>query len=205
MKLREEFLGFVAVISTTGENIPELILFTLESWGLDVNLLRGQVYDGASNMSGKFKGVQAVVRSRVPSAVYLHCRAHSLNLAVVHSCSNSHVRNMFGTVQKVAVFFVSLLNAMIFKEIDKRSSTAAGPIKLQKLCETRWSSRYDALHTIKLKWKTVLEALSTIADSGDLNAHNRLCSLQSFDLIVSLEHFLSYTNSLSVALLERRH
>ena len=99
VKLREEFLGFVAVISTTGENIAEVILSTLESWGLDVNLLRGQGYDGASNMSGKFKGVQAVVRSRVPSAVYyLHCRAHSLNLAVVHSCSNSHVRNMFGTV-----------------------------------------------------------------------------------------------------------
>ena len=29
--------------------------------------------------------------------------------------------------------------------------------KLQKLCETRRSARYDALHAIKLKWKTVLE------------------------------------------------
>ena len=58
-------------------------------------------------MSGKFRGVQAIIRSRVSSAsaVYLHCRTHSLNLAVVHSCDNSHVRNMFGTVQKVAVFF----------------------------------------------------------------------------------------------------
>lgn len=123
VKLREEFLGFVGVTSTTGENIAEVILSTLESWGLDVSLLRGQGYDGASNMSGKFR-VQAVVRSRVPSAVYLHCRAHSLNLAVVHSCSNSHVRNMFGTVQKVAVFFgESAKRYDIFKEIDKRNST----------------------------------------------------------------------------------
>ena len=139
-----------------------------------------------------------------PSAVYLHCRAHSLNLAVVHSCSNSHVRNMFGTVQKVAVFFAeSAKRYDIFKEIDKRNSTVPEPTKLQKLCETRWSSRYDALHTIKLKWKTVLEALSTIADSGDSIAHILLYSLQLFDFIVSLvvvEHFLSYTNSLSVAL-----
>ena len=204
VKLREVFLGFVAVTSTIGENITEVILSTMESWGLNVNLLRGQGYDGASNMSGKFRGVQAVVRSRVPSAVYLHCRAHSLNLAVVHSCSNSHVRNMFGTVQKIAVFFGESANCYdILKEIDKRNSTVPGPTKLQKLCETRWSSRYDALHTIKLKWKTVLEALSTIADSGDSNAHLLLCSLQSFDLIVSLvvvEHFLSCMNSLSVAL-----
>ena len=76
-------------------------------WGLDINLLCGQGYDGASNMSGKFRGVQAMVKSCVPSAVCLHCRAHSLNLhvAVVHSCDNSHPRSMFGTVQKVAGFF----------------------------------------------------------------------------------------------------
>ena len=49
----------------------------------------------------------------------------------------------------------------------------------------------------------MLEALSSIADEGESNAHILLCSLQSFDFIVSLvvvEHFLSYTNSLSVAL-----
>ena len=89
----------------------------MEKWGLDINLLRGQGYDGASNMSGKFRGVQAIVKSRVPSAVYLHCRAHSLNLAVVHSCDNSHVHNMFGTVHKVAVFFgESAKRYHVFKE-----------------------------------------------------------------------------------------
>ena len=39
IKLREEFLGFVAVTSTTGESIAEVILSTLEKWGLDVNIL----------------------------------------------------------------------------------------------------------------------------------------------------------------------
>ena len=101
VKLWEEFLGFVSVSSITGENIAKVIISTLESWGLDVNLLRGQGYAGASNMSGRFRGVQGVVKSCVPSAVYLHCWAH---LAVLHSYNNSHVHNMFGSVQK-AVFF----------------------------------------------------------------------------------------------------
>ena len=113
--------------------------------------------------------------------------------------------NNFGTVQKVAVLFgESVKRYHVFKEIDKENSTVvSGPAKLQKLCETRWSSRHDALHTIKLKWKTVLEALFSIADEGESNVHILLCSLQSFHFIVSLvvvEHFLSYTNSLSVAL-----
>ena len=101
---------------------------------------------------------------------------------------------MFGIVQKVAVFFgESAKRYHVFKEIDKgNSTTVSGPAKLQKLRETRWSSRYDSLHTIKLKWKTVLEALPSIADDGDSNAHILLCSLRSFDFIVSLvvvEHF----------------
>ena len=79
--IREEFLGFVSVTSTTGENIAKVILSSLSEWGLDIALLRGQGYDGASNMSGKFAGVQALVKQQAPLAVYLHCRAHSLNLA----------------------------------------------------------------------------------------------------------------------------
>jgi len=33
-------------------------------------------------MSGKFKGVQAIIREQYPQAIYVHCAAHSLNLAV---------------------------------------------------------------------------------------------------------------------------
>ena len=46
----------------------------------------------------------------------------------------------------------------------------------------------------------VLDALSTIADGGESNAHILLCSLRSFDFIVSLVEHLSYINSLCKAL-----
>ena len=42
VKLREDFLGFIAVTSTTGESIAEVILSALEKRGLDIGLLRGQ-------------------------------------------------------------------------------------------------------------------------------------------------------------------
>jgi len=46
--------------------------------------MRAQGYDGAANMSGIHKGVQARVRERIPTAQYVHCKAHVLNLASVH-------------------------------------------------------------------------------------------------------------------------
>ncbi|KAJ8869567.1 hypothetical protein PR048_028558 [Dryococelus australis] len=42
----------------------------------------GQCYDGASAMSGKFKGLQKIVADLQQKAIYVHCAAHSLNLAV---------------------------------------------------------------------------------------------------------------------------
>lgn len=57
--LVENFLQFVPVISTRGEDLANTILNTLESLGLNLGYLRGQGYDGAAAMSGAFNGVQA--------------------------------------------------------------------------------------------------------------------------------------------------
>ncbi|CAG9764413.1 unnamed protein product [Ceutorhynchus assimilis] len=46
----------------------------------------GQAYDGASVMSGHLKGVQTLFKKEVPSAVYVHCYNHVLNLAIVDCC-----------------------------------------------------------------------------------------------------------------------
>jgi hypothetical protein len=48
----------------------------------------GQAYDGAANMSGKHNGAAAIIRSKYPQAVYVHCKAHQLNLALMKSCTS---------------------------------------------------------------------------------------------------------------------
>jgi hypothetical protein len=48
--------------------------------------MRGQGYDGAANMAGKFSGVRTRIQTEIPEAYYVHCYAHCLNLAVVKSC-----------------------------------------------------------------------------------------------------------------------
>ena len=46
---------------------------------LDITNLRGQSYDGASNMAGIYTGVQARIMKEQPLAYYTHCGAHRVN------------------------------------------------------------------------------------------------------------------------------
>jgi hypothetical protein len=104
-KLYTKFVEFVSVESTTGKNLSEVIISKLQSWGLSMSKLRGQGYDGASNMSGCFKGVKARIQEIQPLAVYTHCVGHVLNLVVVDSCENPFVRDTINTVKEVIKFF----------------------------------------------------------------------------------------------------
>lgn len=50
--IREGFLGFTELLSTTGIAIKKVTLKKLNDFGLSLTYLRGQGYDGGSNMSG---------------------------------------------------------------------------------------------------------------------------------------------------------
>jgi len=60
--LREDFLQFLPVYSTTGRNLATVILENLKRLGVNSRYMLGQGYDGAASMSGNFKGVQSVIR-----------------------------------------------------------------------------------------------------------------------------------------------
>jgi len=51
--------------------------------------MRGQCYDGASNMKGSTNGVATVFLAEQPTAFYTHCYGHSLNLAVSNTMKHS--------------------------------------------------------------------------------------------------------------------
>ncbi len=71
--IREEFLEFVLCdTGTSRQAIADKIKFTLEKLTLDLNDLRGQGYDGydgSGNMSGKNRGVTAIIQHDYPKAL----------------------------------------------------------------------------------------------------------------------------------------
>ena len=158
MELREDFIGFSECLSTTGESLAEAFLENLQNANVNIDIMRGQGYGGAANMSGIHRGVQARIKRRVPGAVYTHCKAHSLNLAIIHASSEMYARNMMATVQQIAFAFnYSAKRLLHFQENLEQDDTARDDMerrtKLQSLCETRWAARADALYTFLCSYR----------------------------------------------------
>ena len=208
-KLEEQFIGFSECESTTGENLANAFIAKLQEAGLDIQNIRGQGYDGAANMSGCHRGVKTRIQQIVPEAIYTHCKAHNLNLAIIHASKNALVRNMLDIVQQITFHFnYSAKRQGNFQNClatDAESTEAMqGRRKLRSLCETRWSARADLLFTFKSAFTTVCSSLEDLAQNqNDPKALNFLNAIQSFDFIVALvttEHVLSGVAPLSLLL-----
>ena len=65
--------------------------------------MRTQGYDRTANMSGIHRGVLAMIRERIPTTQYLHCKAHVLNYCtfVIRCISKYHDAN----VQEISISF----------------------------------------------------------------------------------------------------
>lgn len=86
----EKFIGFINCSESL--YLCEYILKYLKDCGLNPNAkLVAQSYDGASVMSGRFNGVQALIKCKFPYAIYTHCMAHRVNLVVLDICKTVKV------------------------------------------------------------------------------------------------------------------
>ncbi|XP_074298017.1 uncharacterized protein LOC141628818 [Silene latifolia] len=82
-KVCEKFLGIVKVDDTTSLTLMKAIETLLGDHKLLMSNIRGQGYDGASNMRGGINGLKNLVMRNSPSAYYVHCFAHQLQLTLV--------------------------------------------------------------------------------------------------------------------------
>ncbi|CAL2242870.1 unnamed protein product [Prunus armeniaca] len=79
----ERFIGIEHVTSTTTESLKASIDALFSRNKLSMCRLRGQGYDGASNMSGEFNGLKTLIMRENEFAYYVNCFAHQLQLAIV--------------------------------------------------------------------------------------------------------------------------
>jgi len=146
--VHEEFLCFVPVSSTTGKDLASTILTQLSQLGLNLEHMRGQGYDGSSNMSGKYRGVQARVKELYPLAMYTHCCNHVLNLVISTSSQLPVIRNAMATILDICVFLSrSAQRVSIFQDNVERdvSGSASSQQKLKSICATPWAERHVSI------------------------------------------------------------
>lgn len=144
--------------------------------------MRGQSYDNASNMSGKYKGLQARIKDHNNLAEYVPCTAHSLNLVGTHAadcCLN--VTKPFMFVQEIYVFMsASTSRWAVLKNIVESSSSCTKKLLPKRLNITRWAAKWHAVKALLLNYWIYYDALNKIsADPNETNVTraeaNRIC------------------------------
>ncbi|XP_075037461.1 52 kDa repressor of the inhibitor of the protein kinase-like [Mixophyes fleayi] len=214
--IREEFLRFLECREgVTGQQIAKEIITGLKMAGLCLEKLRGQGYDGAGSMAGKVKGAAAIISQQYPKAVYTHCCSHVLNLAIMAASQIPMVRNMFGLVDRVYIFFDShpkrqnSLDAAITSECPE-----ARRKRLKSLCRTRWIERHHALETFLDLYPAIVKCFVDIYNpsfdnpvswnrDSVVDAKALYLSLTAFDHIISLvvvQYCMSFVKGLTVLL-----
>ena len=120
------------------------IISTLQQFGLFGKNIVGQSYDGASYMSGAYKGVAARIKVEYLKAIYIHCYAHRLNLALQDACSSiAEIRNALGTITSMHTFIGAFAKRQIlFEEIATSENCF---FTLKYLSDTRWASSHSSI------------------------------------------------------------
>lgn len=168
--ISEVFIGSWPVSSTSAEDVTNCIVNGLKSVALNPEHIVAAAFDGAANMSGKHGGVQALLRRYSPNLVFVHCRSHLLQLALVRSAnSNPEVKRVIGVVNK--------LYALVSHSPKRLAVLTATQLaldgvshKLVQPGETRWLSYDGSLAVICTHYAALCAALEAIyADAADLS------------------------------------
>ena len=110
-EIQKRFLKYISCdTGMTGEALKDKILtcFT-NDLDIDTNNCRGQCYDGAGNMAGKYYGVTSHILQINDLTLYTHCSSHRINLAVAAACNCQQADNMMEHI-RILAFAIKLLN-----------------------------------------------------------------------------------------------
>ncbi|XP_060210842.1 uncharacterized protein LOC132637830 [Lycium barbarum] len=105
----EQFIGLVHVSDTSACSLKKEIYSLLSSHSLSPSKIRGQGYDGASNIRREINGLKTLIMKDSPSAYYIHCFAHQLQLTLVAIAKKpGDVEDFFDHVTNVLEHLLSI-------------------------------------------------------------------------------------------------
>ena len=117
-------------------------------------------------MSGKYIGVQNLVKNRCIYAEYCPCFGHSLNLVgqcTIENCPASF--SLFSFIQKVYDFYTASTHrwqkhCQMLRKKDTR-------LVVKRLSETRWSARADDVKALSSEYTGHIELLTEFSNNTE--------------------------------------
>ena len=199
--VRERFFGLVHVSNTSAVTLKDGIYSLLSHNNLNIQNIRGQGYDGASNMRGEWNGLQALILKDCPYAYYIHCLAHRLQLALV---AVSHeivpIHHFFTKLTSV----VNIVGASCKRNEELKRAQAADIEymisidelesgrglnqigTLQRPGDTRWSSHFRSVSNLITMFSATCSVLLNIIEDGT-NAFQRGDADAAYEAMTSFE------------------
>ncbi|CAD6342896.1 unnamed protein product [Miscanthus lutarioriparius] len=219
----ERFLGLQHVQSCTTIVLKEALVSMLSSHNLSISILRGQGYDGVSNMRGEFNGVQKLIRDENPYAFYVHCFAHQLQLVIVTVLTSSvDIADFFNYVPLIVSnvgascmrkdALLAKHHDVLLEKIEKGEiMTRRGLNQESSLVrpgDTRWGSHLKTLLRILVMWEAIIDVLEimkkdSIKPINNGGALGLIGKMENFDFVFILHlmiELLSMIDILSRAL-----
>ncbi|CAO2840762.1 unnamed protein product [Amaranthus hypochondriacus] len=217
----ERLIGLAHVTSTTAESLRETIYSMLAQLSLSPSRIRWQGYDGASNMQGHINGLRSLIMGDCPSAHYVHCFAHQLQLTLV-KVAHKHVDvnrlidlvnltlNTVGSSYKRKDEFREKQAEMVEKALyEDDILTRKGlnqEVGLQRPRDTRWGSHFKTFCNFISMFSPivyVLDALIVARDDDIAKIQAILDGIQTYDyafMIHMMKLVLGVTYLLSLSL-----
>jgi len=153
---------------TTGVQMFKIFEMICGRLSLDwVNYLVVKSYDGAQNMRGQYNGLQTLIREQCPTATFVWCCAHRLNLIVskVVSCSLDSV-DLFGNLETLYNFICgSKKKVAYYEDIQKKHSSIKRDRRLKRVSTTRWMLDDYEQEVVLDTFESIIDTLQYIKDT----------------------------------------
>ena len=165
----ERFLMFIPIFSHGAKDLTDTVVDFLSENKIPLSNCRGQSYDNASNMSGKYTGLQARIHQLNEFAIYVPCAGHSLNLVGVKAaeCCLQTV-TFFDFVQHLYTFFAGSTHHW-----NVLSSALGKDVAVKRLSDTRWSAHFDAVHALYAGFEKIKHALDCLSADKEQQVNTR--------------------------------
>ncbi|XP_021856221.1 uncharacterized protein [Spinacia oleracea] len=200
--IMERFFDLVHVSDTTAVTLKGELCTVLARNNLAIENIRGQGYDGASNIRGEWNGLQALFLSDCPYAYYVHCFAHRLQLALVAASRDvSHVHQFFSHLS----FIVNVISASPKRQDELQTKKAAeiefllsiGELEtgrgsnqkctLKRAGDTRWGSHVYSIRSLIKMYDAIVSVMEKIKVDKFCNNHQRGDADGALDLMISYD------------------
>ena len=173
----EHILSCKEALSVTAMGLFSVIIKVFESKKVTFDKLVAQTYDGASNMSGCYNGLQAIIKEKVGKHIlYVHCYAHSLNLVLKDTVSDEGlVHELFEKLESLH----NLVNRTTkvhqdFENVQKEMGL--DPLSVKRLNTVRWNSRELCLKVFLQRYDPLMRVLQNSDSNNSIDSKKRAIS-----------------------------